>query len=236
MQRISRNVWLWSEIHGEARGEPYPWNSFVIRAPDHDVLALVDPLPASPEDLKRIEAIGKPTHVVLTCEFHRRNTDWCAARWGCQILANETELDRYEAAPDRAFRSGESLWGFVDLIDLPDGYYPETSLLVRESGGILIVGCLLSGERLDRGIPKGSLGIVGPEFIVDLAKARTSLRGLLDHSMQVMCFGHGYPLMDDPKEALRRYLDNDDAWAELQRLQIRNQEDGMKVAASGYIR
>ncbi|MCH8291423.1 hypothetical protein IH992_10025 [Candidatus Poribacteria bacterium] len=236
MQRISPNVWMWSETHGEARGEPYPWNSFVIRVPQHKVLALIDPLPASDADVREIETIGKPTHIVLTCEYHLRSTDWFKKRYGCLVLANEVEIDRYEVAPDCAFRSGESLWQLIDLVFIPHASYPETALLVKESGGVLIVGDLLSGERLDKGIPKGGLGIFGPQFIVDLQKTRASLRGLLDYSFQIMCFGHGHPLTGHPKEALRSYLDNDDAWEDLQRLQIERQEHGTEVGLSGYLR
>ena len=54
LERISRNVYRWSEIHGEARNAPYTWNSYVINCPDDGVLALVDPLPMSDDEAREI--------------------------------------------------------------------------------------------------------------------------------------------------------------------------------------
>ena len=64
LDRISDSVYAWREIHGEARNEPYPWNSYVIRAPARQVIALVDPLPMSPDERAETEKLGMPTHIL----------------------------------------------------------------------------------------------------------------------------------------------------------------------------
>ena len=217
LQKISSHIYCWSEIHGAARNEPYPWNSFLIDVPNEDVAVLVDPLPISPIDTQEIEKIGIPTHILLTCEFHLRESESLRQRWGCEIWANEVELDRYETSIDGTFVHGGRLWDFVDPIYVPDVYFPETVLLVNEAGGGLIVGDMLSGGRQDAGILDGDLGIYAPEYIADLKKARSSISQLLNSSYNFICFGHGAPIFDNPKAKLRRYVESDEIWEDLAR-------------------
>ena len=91
-----------------------------------------------------------------------------------------------------------------------DVYFPETVLLVREVGGGLIIGDMLSGGRQDAGIADGDLGIYAPEYIADLEKARSSISQLLNYSYNFICFGHGTPIFDDPKAKLKRYVESDE--------------------------
>ena len=41
------------------------------------ILALVDPLVASADEIRALEALGPPTHVLLTCNWHLRNAEAC---------------------------------------------------------------------------------------------------------------------------------------------------------------
>ena len=189
----------------------------MIDVPNEDVAVLVDPLPISPIDTQEIEKIGIPTHILLTCEFHLRESESLRQRWGCEIWANEVELDRYETSIDGTFVHGGRLWDFVDPIYVPDVYFPETVLLVRDGGGGLIIGDMLSGGRQDAGILDGDLGIYAPDYIAELDKARNSIALLLDYSYSFICFGHGTPIFDDPKAKLRRYVESDEIWEDLAR-------------------
>ena len=58
--------------------------------------------------------------------------------------------------------SVDSNCDFFDPIYIPDAYYPETVLLVREAGGVLIVGDMLFEGRKDVGIVDEDLGIIRP--------------------------------------------------------------------------
>ncbi len=212
LNHISENIYYWLEVHGAERNEPYPWNSYVIHIPDQNVLALIDPLAASDETIHAIESLGTPTHILLTCEFHLRESEIYQERWGCEILVNEIEADRYDVLIDGLFYQGERLWNFIDPITITGVYYPETAFLNHEAGGVLIIGDLLAGGRKDHGIPDGELGIMGPEYIVNLNKARQSLAKLLNHNYNIMCFGHGTPIFKNPKKKLQDYLENDLIW------------------------
>ena len=54
LTQVSNSVFCWSEIHGAARNEPYPWNSFIIRTNHGAGLVLVDPLPLSVEEGREV--------------------------------------------------------------------------------------------------------------------------------------------------------------------------------------
>jgi len=220
LYQISQSVYSWPETHRAERGEPYPWNSYVIHIPEQNVLALIDPLAASDETLYAIEAIDTPTHILLTCEFHLRESELYQERWGSEIHVNEVESNRYDVLIDALFYQGEQLWNFITPITVTGVYYPETAFLIPEAGGILIIGDLLSGGRKDQGIPEGELGIMGPEYIRDLNKARQSLAKLLNYDYQTLCFGHGVPIFQNAREILQDYIQNDAMWkylAELKR-------------------
>lgn len=135
LRTVSPHIFCWSEIHGAATNEPYPWNSYLIDVPNEDAAVLVDPLRLSSSDAQEIEKIRILTHIILTCEFHLRESELLRQRWGCEIWANEVELDRYEISIDGTFFHDGRLWDFIDPIYVPDVYFPETVLLVREVGG-----------------------------------------------------------------------------------------------------
>lgn len=217
LRQVTPHVYCWSEIHGAARNEPYPWNSYLIDVPNDGVVVLIDPLPVSSDEAREIEQIRILTHILLTCEFHLRESELLRQRWGCEIWANEVERDRYETSLDGTFVHGQRLWGFIDPIYVPDVYFPETVLLVHESGGGLIIGDMLSGGRQDAGIADGDLGIYAPDYIAELDKARNSIALLLDYSFSFICFGHGTPIFDEPKAKLRRYVESDEIWERLAR-------------------
>ena len=217
LRTVSPHIYCWSEIHGAARNEPYPWNSYLIDVPNNDVVVLIDPLPVSSDEAREIEQIRIPTHILLTCEFHLRESELLKQRWGCEIWANEVELDRYEISLDGTFVHDGRLWDFIDPIYVPDVYFPETVLLVREVGGGLIVGDMLSGGRQDTGIADEDLGIYAPHYIADLTKARRSISHLLNYSYNFICFGHGSPIFHDPITKLKRYVQSDEIWEALAR-------------------
>ncbi len=86
---------------------------------------------------------------------------------------------------------------------------------MREGGGVLIIGDLLSGGRKDCGIPDGELGLAFPDYAEDLAGSRRSMARLLEPDYEIACFGHGTPIRERPKEKLRAYVESDDDWAQL---------------------
>lgn len=218
LTQISSSVTCWSEIHGAARNEPYPWNSFVIRTNHGEGLVLVDPLPLFAEDARGIEAMGKPAHILLTCEYHVRESEAFRRRWGCDVRMHVDGLDYSEVTIDETFLDGDLLWDGIEVIHIPDAYHPdEVAFLVRGDVNTMIVGDAVCGGRKDRGIPDGEIWINAPEYIVaDMSSARDSLRKLAGHSFERMVFGHGSPILCGASDRFTSFVDNDRAWQKLE--------------------
>ena len=69
----------------------------------------------------------------------------------------------------------------------------------------------------DCGIPEGELGFKDPAYLVGLAKARLSLKMLLQLEYDVLCFGHGTPILSEAKDVLKRFVECDTTWEEVER-------------------
>ncbi len=137
LKRISSSVYCWSELHGEARNQPYNWNSYLIHVREKNVLALVDPLPLSADEIREIKELGMPTHILLTCNFHLGESERYRQKWDCKIYINQLGLEDSEVPIDGTFQDRDRLWNFVDIIHIPDIYFSdEVALLVREEKGI----------------------------------------------------------------------------------------------------
>ena len=216
LQKISPSVYWWVEVHGEARGEPYTWNSHLIQIRDAGVIALVDPLPLSDGEIREIEELGRPTHILATCNYHIRESETLRQRWGCKLCLQEEQLGDAEVAVDGTLRDGDLLWGLVQVVRVRNLRFPEeVAFLVREEGGLMIAGDAVCGGRRDFGIPEGEIRIPLPgEFFFPAGAdaGRESLRGLLELPFEKMCFAHGTPVFDRPKEALERFIQDEAYW------------------------
>ncbi|MDE0297939.1 MAG: hypothetical protein OXN17_04860 [Candidatus Poribacteria bacterium] len=225
LTRISSTVHMWSEIHGAARNEPYLWNSYLIQVKDRDILILVDPLPLSDEEIREVEEIGEPTHIILTCNWHLRESLAFKHKWECEVLLYENHAGQAEIEFDCTFQDRDVLWGLVEVIRVPDVRHREEVGFYLKSDGVLIVGDLMSGGRKDCGIPDGELGFKDPAYLVDLAHARRSLKSLLHLEFNALCFGHGTPIRSGAKDVLRRFVECDTTWEELGR----RREEGFRL-------
>ena len=160
LTRISPSVFWWVEVHGEARNQPYTWNSHLIHIQEEDVLVLVDPLPLSDDEVREVEQLGTPTHILLTCNYHLREAESFRQKWGCKVLLQQEQLTEAEVAIDATFRDGDVLWNLIEVIRVTDVRFPEeAAFLVKEEGGLMIVGDAVCGGRRDMGIPEGEIRI-----------------------------------------------------------------------------
>ncbi len=208
-QHLYGDVYYWTEPHGKPE-TPYDWNSYAIRIDQANVLALVDPLPLTDTEIRQIEAVGAPTHILLTCNWHLREGEIFRERWGCEIYLNALGLPETETTIDGTFRGGDRLWDTVEVIDIPhSGWTEETAFLVEQEKGLLIVGDAACGGRADIGVPEGEISIFTNqlEAISDREKARNSLMGLTAYPFDAICFAHGTPIRHQAKAALQRFLD-----------------------------
>ncbi len=208
LQHLYGDVYYWTERHGNPQ-TTYDWNSYAIRIEQSNVLALVDPLPLTDAEIRQIEEIGTPTHILLTCNWHLREGEIYRKRWGCKIFLNALGLSEAETTIDGTFEGGDRLWDAVRVIHIPHvGWEEETGFLVEQAQGLLIVGDVICGGRADIGVPDGKIGIFTNqlEAISDRRKARDSLMGLMEYPFDAICFAHGTPIRHQAKAALQRFL------------------------------
>ena len=218
LEQVSGRIFRWIEMHGEAQGTPYRWNSYAIHIPEHKALALVDPLAMTEEEAAALEGICPPTDIILTCEYHLREGEQYRHRWGSCLWANDAERERYNITIDNWFHDGDLVLETIRCVFIPAGFYPETALLVQGDSTVLIIGDILSGARCDAGIPEEQLGIAFPEYIPDLSLIRQSLETLQSLEFDILCFGHGNPIRQQPKEKLKEFIKSNEVWLELEKM------------------
>ena len=211
LMQLAPAVYAWSEPHGTPERR-YRWYSYAVRVAEAKVLALVDPLVASGDEVRALEEVGPPTHVLLTCNWHLRDAEACRRRWGSRIFIHQSGLADAETPMDGSFQDGDELWGTVKAIHIPGLNWPEeTAFLIASGGGVLIVGDAFCGGRADVGVPEGAVGKYRAVTIplANQHQARQSAQHLLTLPFDSMCFGHGSPLLHNAKAALERFIAND---------------------------
>ena len=209
LRHLYGDVYYWTERHDKPQ-TTYDWNSYAIRVEQANVLALVDPLPLTDEEIRQIEELGTPTHILLTCNWHLREGEIFRERWGCKIYLNALGLSEAETTIDGTFEGGDRWWDAVEVIHVPHvGWTEETAFLVKGEKGLLIVGDAVCGGRADIDVPDGEIGIFTNQFaaISGRQEARKSLVGLMKYPFDAICFAHGTPIRHQAKAALQRFLD-----------------------------
>ncbi|MGD0272315.1 MAG: hypothetical protein ABSB96_01065 [Gaiellaceae bacterium] len=188
-------------------GKTFKRSGFAVPLPHAGVLALIDPPGLSDRVVDELERLGPPTHVILTCNWHLRESEACRKRWDCELRINELGSATAETEIDGTFRHGDRLWDAIDVIHLPHVYWPEeTAFFIAGESSVLVIGDALCGGREDIGVPNGEIGIFSIRHIADTKAARQTLMGLLEIPCAAICFGHGAPVLDDAHGALHRFL------------------------------
>ena len=174
-------------------------------------LILVDPCQLPESDLKTLEGLGVPTHVIITNGNHERHTQFYRDRYNLSVLANRTLLSKIETAVDQFFSEGDQLPGGLSCIDMP-GMGPGEMVLLHPGGnGSLIVGDAIFNYQpgdyplslkllsclgmMPRGLsPMPSVGME------DKKEAAKSCRKLLDYTFDAIFVTHGSPILTGAKD------------------------------------
>ncbi|MYB94170.1 hypothetical protein F4054_16205 [Candidatus Poribacteria bacterium] len=216
LTKLTPNLFTWAEIHGASRNQAYNWNSFLVEDKRNSVRALMDPLPLSESEIQQIDELGGPTHLMLTCAYHERSLIEFKRRWDCQVFIHEDQVDEVEFTFDATFADRDMLWNLLEVVRVPNvRHREEVCFYLNNHKGALIIGDLLSGGRKDSSIPDGKVGVNAPEYLVALDKARLSLKVLLRFEFDLMCFGHGSPVVRGAKEVLRHFIECDATWEDI---------------------
>jgi glyoxylase-like metal-dependent hydrolase (beta-lactamase superfamily II) len=147
-----------------------------------------------------LAALPRPSAVVLTARCHQRAAWRYRSQFGLEVWLPE-DASAADEEPDRRYAEGDVLPGGLLVVRTPGPEWPHYSFVRQDEPGVLFCSDLISHEGA------GELRFIAPEYHEDPAETRRSVEKLLELTFSILCFDHGEPLVDEPKEALRRLLE-----------------------------
>jgi glyoxylase-like metal-dependent hydrolase (beta-lactamase superfamily II) len=184
-------VWHW-RIHDERID--FLSAAHAVRADGGSVL--VDPLPV---DSGQLAKVGDVTAIVLTCGSHGRSAWRLRDELGVPVHVpslSETLRDR----ADGTYGDGDELPGGLRAVFTPGAGTTQHTLVLRDPAVAFVPDLLAQAEGEE-------LSLIPAEYMADAAEARRSVEKLLDLDIEILCLGHGVPVTENAKAALRRALE-----------------------------
>ena len=160
-----------------------------------DGVVLIDPLPLAKEPF---DALGDVTAICLTTSSHQRSAWRLRRELGVRVWA-PSGLKESDERPDETYEEGNPLPGGLRPVFSPGPGTRQHSLLLDRDGGALFTSDLFVNAG-------DGLALVPAEYMHDPEQARRTAERLLDLDFAVLCTGHGLPVTDDPKAAVRAAL------------------------------
>jgi glyoxylase-like metal-dependent hydrolase (beta-lactamase superfamily II) len=158
-------------------------------------VTLIDPLPLDPAALGRLGTVGA---IVVAVGGHQRSA-WRYQRELKARVHAPREAAGLEGTPDATFKEGDPLPGGLRAVHAPGPGAAHYALRLDRGPGVLLVTDLLMHE-------KEGIVFLPDTYVEDPGRARESARRLLDLDWDTLCFGHGEPILEGGKKALRALL------------------------------
>ncbi len=190
VDEVVPGVWHW-HVSDERIGG-FVSSAHAVRA-DGGVV-LIDPLPLSAE---ATAGLGDVTAICLTTSSHQRSA-WRLRRELAVPVWAPAASKEVEEEPDERYSEGDALPGGLEAIFTPGAGTTQHSLL-RD-------GVLFTPDLFVRP-PGAALALIPEEYAHDPEQARQTAERLLDLDFTVLCLGHGAPVTDNPKAAIREALE-----------------------------
>ena len=189
IEEVVPGVWHW-HVPDERIGG-YISAAHAVRGDDGVVL--VDPLPLSEEAMS---GLGEVSAVCLTTSSHQRSAWRLRRELGVSVWAPAASKE-VEEEPDERYSEGDALPAGLRAIFTPGAGTTQHSLLLGE--------VLFTPDLFVR--PAGEpLALIPAEYAHDPEQSRRTAERLLELDFGVLCTGHGTPVTDDPKTAIREAL------------------------------
>ncbi|OJH41370.1 MBL fold metallo-hydrolase [Cystobacter ferrugineus] len=163
-------------------------------------VTLIDPLPIAPDALS---ALGRVEAIVLTAGNHQRAAWSLRKTFGAPVWA---PLDAHglEDSPDATYTNGDNLPGGLMAYHTPGPAEVMFTLWKERPRSVVFLSDLLTHD--EEGTPR----FVDSQYQDDPARTRVSVRRILEHlPVEVVCFAHGRPILEDGAAALRQALSED---------------------------
>ncbi len=186
-------------FHWQIRDERIHHVSDAYAVVDRGKAVLIDPLPL---DAKAFGRLGAVEAIVIASPGHQRSAWTFRKMTGAKVYAPQ-EASGLDEKPDVSFQDGERLPGALEAAHAPGPGPTHHALLMEKGSGVLFLTDVVMNE------PGKGLMFLPDKYMDDPARARRSVRRLLERRFSILCFGHGAPLQENGRQALSDLLKAD---------------------------
>jgi hypothetical protein len=191
VEQVVPGVWHWA-IADERIGGHFS-AAHALDTPDGAVL--IDPLPLAAAGLERLGAVAA---ICLTTSSHQRSAWRYRRAYGVEVWAPALAR-RFDEQPDGRYGDGDELPGGLRAVFTPGAGTSQHTLVATEPAVAFVPDLLVRA-------PGEPLELIPAEYAHDVDEARRTVERLLELPFDVLCLGHGVPVTDDPKGAIRTML------------------------------
>jgi hypothetical protein len=209
--------WAWGTVRF-VPGVLFPRNMTIVREPDG--LVIIHPVMMPPAEQAKVEALGPVKHIVRLGAFHGMDDPAYVKRYSPTTWAPPgVDLQPGATHDQPLLPGGTSPFRDGTVFDFTPSKTPETAILLKRQGGILFTcdsvqnwetttGCSLLGGLMARGMGFRGRACIGPGWRKqcepkDGVGFGPTFRQLLELDFRHIIGGHGAPIKDDAKDALR---------------------------------
>ncbi|HYD42421.1 MAG TPA: MBL fold metallo-hydrolase [Anaeromyxobacter sp.] len=160
----------------------------------------IDPHPLQAPALEKLDA---PTDIVLTIQSHQRAAWRYRRRFGAKVHAPKG-AQGLEEEPDHWYGEGDRLPAGLRAVHAPGPCDASCALLLeRPDGLVAFTGDLVVEDD------EGRLTFVADAYQDEPRRTRDSVRKLAGERIEVVCPGHGPPILSNGAQALAAVLDRE---------------------------
>ena len=200
INKIMQNIFSWSQFSEEKQ---LNFNGYLIIGNGESVI--IDPPILESGILAQLLDLHESSPfqgIFLTNVHHERNSDPLKRLYSVPVWVNELDKDGMDAPAEKFFKDGDTLMCGIEAIQLEDQKSPgETAFYIKQKN-VMVVGDALLGK-----VP-GKLNMLPPDKYKDPAKAKASLKKLLDYEFDTLLVGDGTSILKNAKEEVASFLDS----------------------------
>ncbi len=201
VQEIAPGIFHWTAFHERIR-------MLVCSYYVEPAGVVIDPM-LPEEGLEVFDGHEKPRRALLSTRHHYRHCDAFVERFGLTVAASEPGLHEFEGTDRRVegFGDGDEVAPGV-VAHITNSISPDDTTFAIAHGG----GAYAFADAVVRP-PGGPLMVVPDSLMDDPPETKRGIqnacRGLLerDFEFEHLLFAHGEPLLNDGREALKKFVD-----------------------------
>lgn len=139
IQKLFPDIYM---VQGSIKGGPVKFNRNMVIIRNDDFLTLINPVRLNPQEEKKLEGLGKIKHVFRQGSIHGRDDAYYVDKFSAEFWCLADSDKNYPepiADPNHIFGVGTLLpIDDADLFVFKETKLPESALLIKRHGGILI--------------------------------------------------------------------------------------------------